>query len=127
MDITHLHLHVRDRARSEAFYARWLGLSRAWSADDITFMAGDREFLLALSEDASPDPLPQGMHFGARLPAAGRARGLLGRGAAGADAGGRRADRQAALRRPHRDQLSLRRPGRLSDRALRGAGSRRRF
>ena len=77
MDITHLHLHVRDRARSVAFYARWLGLARAFGTDDITFMTGERDFLLALMQDASPAAMPAWFHFGARVPSVARLRELL--------------------------------------------------
>ena len=77
MDITHLHLHVRDRARSEAFYARWLGLKHAFGADGITFMTGERDFLLALMDDATHAPMPDWFHFGARVPSMTRLRELL--------------------------------------------------
>ena len=48
MDLSHLHLHVRDRARSVSFYRRWFGLRISSDGDDITFMKGDRDFLFAL-------------------------------------------------------------------------------
>ena len=54
MDVSHLHLHVRDRARAEAFYRRWFGLVTRRTGDEITFMSGDRDFLLALMQDSAP-------------------------------------------------------------------------
>jgi catechol 2,3-dioxygenase-like lactoylglutathione lyase family enzyme len=78
MDITHLHLHVRDRARSEAFYARWLGLAHAFGAEGITFMTGERDFLLALMDDPAPAPMPAWFHFGTRVASIARLRELLG-------------------------------------------------
>jgi catechol 2,3-dioxygenase-like lactoylglutathione lyase family enzyme len=67
MDLTHLHLHVRDRARSTAFYQRWFGLRIASGGDEITFMKGDRDFLFALMEDPAPAPMPPWFHFGIEL------------------------------------------------------------
>ncbi|MEO8937435.1 MAG: VOC family protein [Burkholderiaceae bacterium] len=67
MDITHLHLHTRDRAKSEDFYRRWFGLATKTRGDEITFMRGDRDFLLALMDDAEPAPLPSWFHFGMRM------------------------------------------------------------
>jgi len=67
MDISHLHLHVRDRARSRAFYENWFGLAVKFEEDTITFLSGDRDFLLALSDDTDPPPLPPWFHFGVRL------------------------------------------------------------
>ena len=77
MDITHLHLHVRDRARSEAFYARWLGLRNAFGSEGITFMNGERDFLLALMDDPSPGSLPAWFHFGSRVESMDRLRALF--------------------------------------------------
>ena len=77
MDLTHLHLHVRDRARSEAFYQRWFGLRIANREDEITFMQGDRDFLFALMDDAAPTPMPPWFHFGIRVDSAQRVRALL--------------------------------------------------
>ena len=67
MDISHLHLHVRDRARSTAFYIRWFGLAVQFEEDHITFLSGDRSFLLALSDDVDPPPLPAWFHFGVSI------------------------------------------------------------
>ena len=67
MDLTHLHLHVVDRTRSEAFYRRWFGLEVATRGEEITFMKGDRDFLFALLEDPSPGPMPAWFHFGIAL------------------------------------------------------------
>lgn len=75
MDVSHLHLHVRDRVRSEAFYTRWFGLRRT-GGRDITFLAGDRDFSLALAEDAQPGAMPAWFHFGFRLATAPDVRAL---------------------------------------------------
>ncbi len=68
MDVTHLHLHVRDRARAIDFYRRWFDLSTRREGDDITFLAGSRGFLLALMDDADPAPPPPWFHFGIAAP-----------------------------------------------------------
>ena len=68
MDITHLHLHVRDRARAVEFYRRWFGLSPRREGADITFIAGSGGFLLALMDDANPAPPPPWFHFGLAMP-----------------------------------------------------------
>jgi catechol 2,3-dioxygenase-like lactoylglutathione lyase family enzyme len=67
MDLSHLHLHVRDRARSVSFYRRWFGLRISSDGDDITFMKGDRDFLFALMADPAPAPMPPWFHFGIEL------------------------------------------------------------
>jgi catechol 2,3-dioxygenase-like lactoylglutathione lyase family enzyme len=77
MDISHLHLHVRDRARSEAFYRRWFGLATTRSGEEITFMSGDRNFLLALMHDAAASPAPPWFHFGVRVESANAVRAML--------------------------------------------------
>lgn len=77
MDLTHLHLHVRDRERSVAFYQRWFGLELLRSGDEISFMKGDRDFLLALADDREPATLPPWFHFGIRQDSAERLRALL--------------------------------------------------
>jgi len=64
VDLTHLHLHVRDRGVSAAFYRRWFGLQIEKAGQEITFMRGDRSFLLALMEDSAPAPMPPWFHFG---------------------------------------------------------------
>ena len=68
MDITHLHLHTRDRAGSEAFYREHFGLRRHKADERITFMKGERDFLLALMDDVAPEPPPAWFHFGLGLP-----------------------------------------------------------
>ena len=77
MDISHLHLHVRDCARAEAFYRRWFGLATKRSDDEITFMTGDRGFLLALMHDSAPAPVPAWFHLGVRVDSAAGVRDLL--------------------------------------------------
>ena len=77
MDVSHLHLHVRDRARAEAFYRRWFGLATKRSDDEITFMTGDRDFLLALMHDSAPAPVPAWFHFGMRVDSAGGVSDML--------------------------------------------------
>ena len=77
MDITHLHLHVRDRPRSEAFYRRWFGLREVAQDDDITFLSGGRDFLFALMDDGAPAPMPAWFHFGIRLDSAADVRTTL--------------------------------------------------
>jgi predicted enzyme related to lactoylglutathione lyase len=67
LDISHLHLHVRDRSRSVAFYRDWFGVATRNEGDTITFMTGDRDFLLALMDDPAPAPAPPWFHFGVRL------------------------------------------------------------
>ncbi len=67
MDITHLHLHTRDRAKSEAFYRERFGLATCRTGPSITFMQGERAFLLALMDDAAPEPAPSWFHFGMRM------------------------------------------------------------
>ena len=79
MDISHLHLHVRDRARATEFYRRWFGLAVRRAGDDITFLTGADDFLLALMDDPDPEPAPAWFHFGIRLPSAAAVRDLLGR------------------------------------------------
>src|ERR1700694_5641328 len=78
MDISHLHLHVRDRALSAAFHRRWFELATKRSDDEITFMTGDRDFLLALTEDPTRASMPPWFHFGFRLDSAGDVRGMPG-------------------------------------------------
>jgi catechol-2,3-dioxygenase len=68
MDITHLHLHVRDRARSAAFYRCWFGLATEREDEGNTFLVGSRGFLLALTQDAHAASPPPGIHFGVAMP-----------------------------------------------------------
>lgn len=77
MDLTHLHLHVRNRARAEAFYRQWFGLRVVSGDDSITFMRGDRDFLLALMEDPAPGTMPPWFHFGIHLNSAAHVRETL--------------------------------------------------
>lgn len=77
MDVTHLHLHVRDRARSVGFYERWFGLRVVNTSEGISFLKGSRDFLLALMEDPSLEPDPPWLHFGVRLETAGQVRDML--------------------------------------------------
>ncbi len=70
MDISHLHLHVRDRRRSVDFYRRWFDLAVRREGDEITFLTGSGGFLLALMDDAEPAPPPPWFHFGIRAPSA---------------------------------------------------------
>ncbi len=83
MDITHLHLNTRDRARSEAVYRDWFGLAIKKKGDTITFMTGERDFLLALMDDQEPAPLPAWFHFGMRMESAEAVRAKHGEMAAG--------------------------------------------
>lgn len=77
MDLTHLHLHTRDRDRSAAFYQRWFGLALVRRGEAITFMKGDRDFLLALADEDGAQPMPAWFHFGMRVDSADRVRTLL--------------------------------------------------
>ena len=77
MDITHLHLHVRDRPRAESFYRDWFGLRTLRRGDAITFMEGDRQFLLALMHDDDPQPVPAWLHFGVKRDSAAEVREML--------------------------------------------------
>jgi catechol-2,3-dioxygenase len=79
MDISHLHLHVRDRPRATAFYRRWFGLAVTSEGEAITFLNGSSGFLLALMADPAPAPPPPWFHFGVRLPEDGAVRELLAR------------------------------------------------
>jgi catechol-2,3-dioxygenase len=76
MDITHLHLHVRDRERSADFYRRWFGLRTERHGDEITFLCGSNRFLLALAQDADAAPVPPWFHFGVAMPSLDAVRAL---------------------------------------------------
>ncbi len=67
MSLQHLHLHVRNRALAQDFYARWFGLCLQRQLEDISFMTDQRDFLLALMDDAAPAAMPSWFHFGFRL------------------------------------------------------------
>ncbi len=77
MDIAHLHLHVRDRARSEAFYRDWFALALQRHGESISFLNGDRDFLLALMDDPNPAAMPAWFHFGVALPSSEAVKTLL--------------------------------------------------
>ena len=64
MPLHHLHLNVRDRARSERFYGQWFDLTVDRRTDALSFLLDAHDFLLVLQEDASPAPLPDWFHFG---------------------------------------------------------------
>ncbi len=64
MILHHLHLNVRDRARSEAFYQRWFGLQLDRRTDALSFLLDTQNFLLVLKQDPAPEPLPDWFHFG---------------------------------------------------------------
>jgi catechol-2,3-dioxygenase len=70
VNIQHLHIHVRDRAVSEAFYAKWLSLRVAIRGSSLTFMTDTHGFDLALMADVQPAALPEWFHFGCRMPSA---------------------------------------------------------
>jgi catechol-2,3-dioxygenase len=79
MDVSHLHLHVRDRQRASEFYRRWFGLGVRREGEDITFLTGPDQFLLALMQDPQPAPVPAWFHFGMRLASAEALHELLDR------------------------------------------------
>jgi catechol 2,3-dioxygenase-like lactoylglutathione lyase family enzyme len=64
--LSHLHLHVRDRARAEAFYRRWFGLTVSRRGDALTFLRDDATFDLALMDDPAPTAMPPWFHLGFR-------------------------------------------------------------
>jgi catechol-2,3-dioxygenase len=70
MKLKHLHLNVRDRPASEAFYATWLGMSVARREERMTFLTDEDGFELDLMDDDQPGPMPSWFHFGYRLPSA---------------------------------------------------------
>jgi catechol 2,3-dioxygenase-like lactoylglutathione lyase family enzyme len=70
MNITHLHLHVKDRSASERFYENWLGLRVGRRGKALTFLTDDAGFDLALMDDSSPGDMPRWFHFGTKLESA---------------------------------------------------------
>ena len=70
MKLKHLHLNVRDRPASEAFYAAWLGMSVARREARMTFLTDEDGFELDLMDDDQPGSMPSWFHFGYRLPSA---------------------------------------------------------
>lgn len=71
MNLTHLHLHVANRAAAETFYREWFGLSVARRFDALSFLTDTLGFELALMDDVSPAPMPPWFHFGFRLESGG--------------------------------------------------------
>ena len=67
MPLNHLHLHVRDVARSVAFYERHLGLRQKQRFGDVVFLGDDAGFDLAIAPDEEGTQLPGWFHFGCRL------------------------------------------------------------
>lgn len=67
MELTHLHLHTRNRSTAEAFYADWLGMTVDRQGECLTFMTDGQGFDLALMDDPNPAPMPAWFHFGTRL------------------------------------------------------------
>ena len=51
MKLTHLHLNVRDRPASEAFYLAWLGMCVARRGERMTFLTDEDGFELDLMDD----------------------------------------------------------------------------
>ena len=66
--LQHLHLHVRDRPRAEAFYVDWFGLRVERRAGALSFLRDANDFLLVLMDDPAPAPLPDWFHFGFAQP-----------------------------------------------------------
>ena len=70
MNLNHLHLHVRDLARSQRFYQSHFGLRKHARHGDILFLTDKKGFSLALAPDPRPSSLPRWFHFGFRQPSA---------------------------------------------------------
>ena len=70
MELKHLHLHVRDRAVSAAFYGRWFDLFVGRRGEALTFLRDDTGFDLALMDDPAPAAMPPWFHLGFRLASA---------------------------------------------------------
>lgn len=68
VDLNHLHLHVRDQARSTAFYEDWFGFREHMRHGDLLFLRNGDDFDLALAPDPEGQNLPGWFHFGFRLP-----------------------------------------------------------
>jgi len=66
MNLSHLHLHVRDRARSEQYYCDWFKLVVSRRSQQLTFLSDSQHFDLALMDDPSPQAVPAWLHFGFR-------------------------------------------------------------
>ena len=67
MRLNHLHLHVRDIARTRAFYERWLDFRYLTQHGEIVFLRDAGGLDLALAPDPAPDPMPAWFHVGTRL------------------------------------------------------------
>ena len=70
MPLSHLHLHVRDRALAPAILCVMVRHEHEGHGGEITFMTDEPTFLLALMHDPSPAPLPPWFHFGFHLESA---------------------------------------------------------
>lgn len=79
MDLNHLHLHVKDLARSQNFYQTYLGFKEDRRCDEILFLRNKEGFDLALLQDWKPEPLPSWFHFGFGLTSADEVRQLYSR------------------------------------------------
>ena len=97
MDLNHLHLHVRDVARSRRFYETWFGFGLHARHDDLVFLRNSEGFDLALMPDPEPTKLPDWFHFGFRLESADAVRQLYERMKAA----------EIAFRRPLLDEADL--------------------
>jgi catechol 2,3-dioxygenase-like lactoylglutathione lyase family enzyme len=65
MDLNHLHLMVRDVARSRKFYEAMFGFKeKIWYGDDLLFLRNEHGFDLALSPSPNPEKMPNGVHYG---------------------------------------------------------------
>lgn len=79
MHLKHLHLHVRDRERSEQFYGDWFEMRLARRGARLSFLSDDAGFDLALMDDPAPPGMPSWFHFGFRLETADAVTSLLDR------------------------------------------------
>jgi len=68
--LSHLHLHVKDRPTAERFYEEWFGMTVVRRLEQLSFLEDRKDFLLALMDDAAPQPMPPWFHFGFRQDAA---------------------------------------------------------
>lgn len=67
MDVNHLHLHVKDLARSKRFYESYFGFRERIRHGKILFLRNADGFDLALVPDPRPSSFPEWFHFGFRL------------------------------------------------------------
>ena len=71
MRINHLHLHVRDVARSRAFYEQHFGMRLKFEIKkDFIFLTDDGGMDFALSVEEEAPKAPDWFHFGFRLESA---------------------------------------------------------